>query len=74
MSISTERKKKVPAPGGSCTHKVPHNNWTMGLADAIEKAMPGDTIECHTDAMAELGEIARGRLCGWKEISFVVNR
>lgn len=51
-------------------YTVPHNNWHMALADIIETAKDGDTIICHSDAMAELAERARTRMCPEKQLTF----
>ena len=51
-------------------HQIPRANWHMVLADAIDKAEPGDTIVCHTEEMRELGLQARARMCPDKELIF----
>ncbi len=53
---------------------IPRANWHMALADAIEKAAPGDTILCHEEAMAELGRIAQSRMCPDKQLTFEIER
>jgi len=52
--------------------KIPHANWHMALAIAIEETQDGDTIVVHNDAERELGEIAKERMCPQKQITFEV--
>lgn len=44
----------------------------MQLADVIESAQDGDTIAVPSEAVAELGEMARERMCPNKELTFIV--
>lgn len=53
-------------------HTLPAANWHMALANAIEAAQDDDTIVCHSEAMAELAEEARQRLCPSKRLVFEV--
>jgi hypothetical protein len=43
--------------------EIPARNWPMALADAIDQAQDGDTIQVHNWAMQELAETARQRKC-----------
>ena len=53
-------------------YTIPIGNWHMALADAIEQAEDGDIIEVHEQAMKELGERAKTRMCPDKKIEFVI--
>jgi len=53
-------------------HVIPARNWTTALADAIESADEYDVIEVHSDAMWELAERARQRMCPDKYLIFEV--
>lgn len=53
-------------------HIVSGGNWHMQLADVIESAQDGDTIAVPSEAVAELGEMARERMCPNKELTFIV--
>lgn len=55
-------------------HTVPVSNWHTALIETIHRAQDGDTIVVHTDAMRELGERARARICPSKNITFEVSR
>lgn len=50
--------------------KIPAGNWHMALAEAIESALDGETIEVRTKSQAELGELARLRMCPDKRLTF----
>jgi len=53
-------------------HKIPYANWTSHLARLIDTAADGDTIQVHTEAMQELAEMARERMCPEKKLNFII--
>ena len=54
------------------THTIPRGNWHLALIDAIKNAQDGDTIECHTEAMQQLAEKAKQRMCPQKSFIFTL--
>ena len=53
-------------------HEIPEVNWAQKLAGIVSYAVSGDTVLCHSNAQAELGERARKRLCPSKVLTFRV--
>jgi len=50
--------------------KIERKNWHIDLAAKIESSKDGDTIICHSDAMAELAKSAKARMCPEKNVIF----
>ena len=53
-------------------HIIPAGNWHIALAEVINDAASGDRIIVDTDEKKELGEIAKGRMCPDKDVTFEV--
>lgn len=53
-------------------HSIPITNWTHHLADTIEAAQAGDTIEVASEDVRELAKRAHQRMCPDKALVFVV--
>jgi hypothetical protein len=49
---------------------IPTGNWQMALVEAIDRAAPGDTIVVNTEAMKQLGLLAKARMHPDKQITF----
>lgn len=47
-------------------------NWPVKLADAVRDSQDGDVIQVATEAMRELGERAKARMCPDKNIAIVL--
>ncbi len=54
------------------THTIPAKNWTIALADSINKSQPGDIIIVTTESQKQMGEKAKQRTCPNKPLSFEV--
>lgn len=54
------------------THKIPYGGWAQALADVIDAAADGDTVECHSAAMVEIGEGALASSWPDKKVTFVL--
>ena len=52
--------------------KIPSSNWPTALWAAIDCSVDGDIIVILNEAMRELGEEAKERMCPNKEITFEV--
>lgn len=44
-------------------YTIPQANWTMALADLIEKSNDSDVIIVHSEEQKELAERAKSRMC-----------
>lgn len=53
-------------------YTIPTRSWTLMLWVAIAAAQDGDVIEVHNDAMQELAERARLRMCPDKNLTFEI--
>lgn len=53
-------------------HTIPRKSWASALADALESAQDGDTIEIHNETMQELAERAHQRMYPDKELVFEI--
>jgi len=53
---------------------IPAGGWVSRLADAIENAEAGDSIVVRSEAMLELAERARSRMCPEKQITFILEK
>lgn len=71
MKVNHENKGEDKEGVETMTIKIPRGNWYMKLASAIEDAPRGATVECHSEAMKELGEGARTRM-GRDDVKFIV--
>ena len=49
-------------------HTIPTVNWTTHLADAISASQDGDTILVTSEAMLELVQRAKRRMCPDKRL------
>lgn len=54
------------------THTIPSGNWLTHLADAIERADDGDTIQVLSEAAAELAREAAKRMRPTLRVEIVV--
>ena len=55
-------------------YKISSKNGQLDLAKIIRKAKDGDIIYVNSEAMLNLAERAKARMCPLKEISFVFGR
>lgn len=51
-------------------YEIHKHDWPAKLADTVGLATDGDTIVCYSQAMIELGERARVRMCPRKVLVF----
>lgn len=56
------------------THEVPSNGWPVALAHIVRRAADGDTILCHSEAMASMGKRALSRKHPGKTLVFTVKK
>ena len=56
------------------THEIPSKDWPRALADAVRAAADGDTIVCHSEAMAWMGKRALSRKHPGKTLVFAVEK
>jgi len=54
----------------SLVHLLPSGDWPTALADALERALDGDTIVVHDPAMQACAETAAARLVPHKRLLF----
>ena len=54
------------------THKIPYGNWLQELADAIDGAKNGDSIECHNEVMIQHARSYLEDVCPGKSLGFTL--